>query len=204
MAAARTTARKKPRQARSRATVDAILTATARILVREGYGKMTTNRVAEVAGVSVGSLYQYFPNKESLVAALVDRHLERMSRLVATELRGVEAAPLEVAVETVIATLVAAQQVEPKLYRVIVEQLPRLAGQDKIKQFDEQILLLMHGYLCSRSDSLSVQNLPLAAFVVLYAIKGTTLAALFHPLKDTTRDQLVRETTQLVLRYLTG
>ena len=52
-------------------TVEAILDATARVLVREGYARTSTNRVAAVAGVSIGSLYQYFPNKESLVAALV-------------------------------------------------------------------------------------------------------------------------------------
>lgn len=59
--------RRKPRQSRSRATVDAILQATAQVLVRDGYQKATTNRIAERAGVSVGTLYQYFPNKDALV-----------------------------------------------------------------------------------------------------------------------------------------
>ncbi len=65
---------KMPLQERSRATVDALVEATARILVREGFEKASTNRIAEVAGVSVGSLYQYFPSKEALVAAVIDRH----------------------------------------------------------------------------------------------------------------------------------
>ena len=66
-----TIARKTASQERSRATVDAILEATARILIKEGFDKASTNRVAEVAGVSVGSLYQYFPSKDALVAALM-------------------------------------------------------------------------------------------------------------------------------------
>jgi AcrR family transcriptional regulator len=66
--------RKSPRQARSADTVETILAAAARVLERESLAGFNTNRVAEVAGVSVGSLYQYFPNKSALVAALIDRH----------------------------------------------------------------------------------------------------------------------------------
>ena len=66
----RTTPRKRPRQDRSKATVDSILDATARVLVRHGFDGLTSNAVAEIAGCSIGSLYQYFPNKEALVAAL--------------------------------------------------------------------------------------------------------------------------------------
>ena len=68
-------ARKEAIQGRSKATVEAILRAAAHILVRTGYEATTTNRVAVEAGVSIGSLYQYFPNKEAIVSALIDRHL---------------------------------------------------------------------------------------------------------------------------------
>lgn len=57
-------------------TVTALLDATARVLVRRGYAACTTNLVAEVAGVGIGSLYEYFPNKEALVAALAEREIE--------------------------------------------------------------------------------------------------------------------------------
>ncbi|NUR10624.1 MAG: helix-turn-helix transcriptional regulator, partial [Bradyrhizobium sp.] len=70
--------RKSALQARSRATVDALVEATARILVRDGFEKASTNRIADMAGVSVGSLYQYFPSKEALVAAVIDRHNEEI------------------------------------------------------------------------------------------------------------------------------
>ena len=64
--------RKQPKQERSQATVEAILTATAHILTEDGYDRLTTNRVAERAGVSIGSLYQYFPHKDALIFALAD------------------------------------------------------------------------------------------------------------------------------------
>ena len=64
--------RKSPRQARAKATVDAIVEATTQVLLEEGYDQFTTARAAERAGVSVGSLYQYFPNKAALVSAMID------------------------------------------------------------------------------------------------------------------------------------
>lgn len=73
--------RKQPKQARSKELVEAVLTAATRVFDKEGL-TATTNRVAEEAGVSVGSLYQYFPNKESLLAALAERHVDRATALI--------------------------------------------------------------------------------------------------------------------------
>src|ERR1700742_4874000 len=78
--------RKNASQERSRATVEALVDATARILVKEGFDKASTNRIAEVAGVSVGSLYQYFPSKEALVAAVIERHQQEIMQVVRGEL----------------------------------------------------------------------------------------------------------------------
>src|SRR5271154_4150665 len=67
--------RKLPRQPRSEATVDAILLAAAQVFERHGYAAGTTNRIAERAGVSIGTLYQYFPNKDAILVALARDHL---------------------------------------------------------------------------------------------------------------------------------
>src|SRR5580658_10125349 len=96
----RTAPRKKPRQGRSLATVDAILDATARVLCTTGYDRASTNRIALAAGVSVGSLYQYFPSKEALVAALAARHMAAMTALVTAKLSEVAKAPMADAVRT--------------------------------------------------------------------------------------------------------
>lgn len=87
--------RKQPRQARAQATVDAIVEATGQVLVSTGYGGLTTNHVAERAGVSIGTLYQYFRNKDALIGALIDRELERHFQIVSPWLASLPSAPLE-------------------------------------------------------------------------------------------------------------
>src|SRR5262249_39645266 len=97
-----TNPRKHASQQRSRATVDALVEATARILVREGFDKASTNRIAEKAGVSIGSLYQYYPGKEALVAAVVDRHQQELMQVVRGALADVAALPIEEAVRKLV------------------------------------------------------------------------------------------------------
>ncbi len=74
--------RKLPVQARSAASVDAILKATIQVLLRVGKDRLTTTRVALRAGVSVGTLYQYFPNKSALLQAALKRHLAEVTNAV--------------------------------------------------------------------------------------------------------------------------
>src|SRR5689334_9008980 len=109
-----TKARKVASQKRSRATVEALVEATARILVKDGFDKASTNRIAEVAGVSVGSLYQYFPSKEALVAAVMERHQEEIMQTVRSELAEVLAEPVEKAVRKLVAAAVKAHRVDPR------------------------------------------------------------------------------------------
>src|SRR3954470_21450248 len=121
----RTNPRKLPSQERARATIDALLTATARILVKEGFDRASTNRVAEVAGVSVGSLYQYFPGKEALVAALVERHQAEgfAARSPDPELLTL---PLEQLATKLVEAMLRAHGVNPPLHKVLLEIAPRL------------------------------------------------------------------------------
>src|SRR5262249_6705466 len=120
--------RKYASQERSRATVDALVEATARILVREGFDHASTNRIAAEAGVSVGSLYQYFPSKEALVAAVIERHRRDLMTVARRAIADVAVLPLEDAVRRLVAVAVDAHRLDPKLHRVLAEQTPRTGG----------------------------------------------------------------------------
>ncbi len=95
--------RKSPSQERSRQTVQRILDAAARVFHEQGYTGATTNDIADEAGVSIGSLYQYFPNKDALLVALTRRHIELTTDSLATLLNSM---PLRPQFETVLRLVV--------------------------------------------------------------------------------------------------
>ena len=147
-----TSPRKHASQERSRATVDALVEATARILVREGFDKASTNHIAEQAGVSVGSLYQYFPGKEALIAAVIERHSQEIMHVVRGALAKAVASPLKQAVRTLVAAAIEAHRVDPKLHRVLAEQIPRTGKLEKVETFNRENYALFRAYLESHRD----------------------------------------------------
>lgn len=198
----KTTPRKRPRQARSRATVETILTASARILVRRGFDGFTTNEVAEAAGVSIGSLYQYFPNKEALVAALIEQHVEGMNTAIFSELTRVAEMPIGNAVRAVIELVIRAHTIEPELHRVLTEQVPRVGRLAKLQEADALCHRMVAGLLAARQRELAISDPETSAFVIVSAIEAIAhRAALFAP--ERLRDpRLVDEACTLVTRYL--
>ncbi|MGX6449168.1 TetR/AcrR family transcriptional regulator [Patulibacter sp. S7RM1-6] len=116
--------RRTPRQARSRATVERILDATARVLERDGYAAATTNRVAAEAGVSPGSLYQYFADREDLLVALTARFLRRFEAALAPALRGAAALDPAAASEVVIRATLEALEAQAPVLRALVAHVP--------------------------------------------------------------------------------
>jgi AcrR family transcriptional regulator len=198
----KTTPRKRPRQERSRATVDSILGATARVLVERGFDGLTTNEVAEAAGVSIGSLYQYYPNKEALVAALIEQHVEQMNAAILSELTRVAQLPMAEAVRAVIELTIRAHSIEPELHRVLTEQVPRVGRMARLRELDSICHRMVAGVLAARKDELAIQDADLAAFILVASIEAIThRAALFCP--ERLRDpRLIDEAVALVTRYL--
>ena len=198
--------RKEASQERSRATVEALVDATARILVREGFDKASTNRIAEVAGVSVGSLYQYFPSKEALVAAVIERHQQEIMQVVRAELAEIANQPIEQGVRTLVAAAVKAHRVDPKLHRVLAEQIPRVGKLEKVETFNRENYALFRAYLERHREEIRAADLALAAFVCVTSIEALTHTAVLHHdvVSDKATAALVDEATRLVVGYLTG
>jgi AcrR family transcriptional regulator len=199
---ARTIPRKNPRQERSQATVDALLQATARVLVKDGYDRASTNRIAEAAGVSVGSLYQYFPSKEALVAALIDRHMSEMTQLLEAKAIELAAAPIDVALREVIRAMIEAHRIDPRLHQVLVEQVPRLGRLQHIEQLEQYARTLILAYLEARKSEIRPKKLELAAFLMAHVVEAITHGAVLHEPSLLADEGLVDETTDLIVRYL--
>ncbi|MDR6536589.1 TetR/AcrR family transcriptional regulator [Variovorax soli] len=199
--------RKLATQQRSRATVDSLVEATARILVREGFDKASTNRIADVAGVSIGSLYQYFPGKEALVAAVIERHQEEIMQVVRSELAQAAALPVDEAMRKFVAVALEAHRLDPPLHRVLAEQIPRVGKLEKLDVFSRENFTLFKAYLEKVRGELGVDDLELASFVCVTTIEALTHNAVLHQSKMLTDDQmeaLTDEGARLVTRYLKG
>jgi AcrR family transcriptional regulator len=205
VAKSRTNPRKSASQERSRQTVDALLEATARVLVKDGYDRASTNRIAHVAGVSIGSLYQYFPSKEALVAAVIDRHTEKMMQLARDALIKVAMQPVEEAIRELVKLGIDGHRVNPKLHRVLTEQVPRVGRLDNVQAIDREAYALVRGYLDAHRDEIQIADVELAAFVCVTTVEALTHAAvIYRPdvLSDEKANTFIDEVTRLVLRYL--
>ncbi len=128
LATPRVMMRRRRVQLRSRETVETLVSAAAGVLSRRGWVGFTTNEVVDVAGVSIGSLYQYFPNKAALVAAIERRHFADLMRVYREACGTDESLSLFERVECLVRGIIGAHTVDPVLHRVLTEEVPRNAA----------------------------------------------------------------------------
>ncbi len=193
--------RKQPQQSRSAQTVEAILTAAARILVRDGYADTSTNRIAELAGVSIGSLYEYFPNKDAILATLRQRQHDRMQGVMSAALARVLELPLGTAVRKTIEVMVEAHSVDPALQVALMWQVPdHVSGPSH--SVEHQFFELTKTYLEGHREEVRPRDLELAAFFSVQTVQSLTHAAWIAFPERLRNGRLTDELTDLILRYL--
>ncbi len=196
--------RKQPRQERSRETVAVILEAAARIFAEHGYAAGTTNRIAARAGVSIGSLYEYFPNKDALLVALMEAHIAEGQAILTDAAREVlvPAAPLRQVAERLVRAMIDLHSGDRALHRVLFEEVqlpPRVRRQ--LAAVEQQITALMAAYLRGHPE-VRAPNPEMAASVIVQTIEGLTHKLVIHGEPDETEAQ-VKEFVRLITGYLT-
>ncbi len=195
--------RKRPTQARSRETVDAIVKAAARILTEHGYDGLSTNRIARTAGVSPGSLYQYFPNKDSVIAALLDSLLSRFGAIIQKRLAEVMNDPLDVAARKMMRALVEMlATVQPRLVQNLVEQVPRVGRRGMIGTVRQRGKELARMYLEAHRSELRITDIELAVFFVTSLAENLTFRIAFDRPRHLTAEYCADEAAGLIVRYL--
>jgi AcrR family transcriptional regulator len=194
--------RNQPRQSRSRATVSVILDAAIRVLDREGLESLTTSRVAEVAGVSVGTLYQYFAHRDGIIDALQDRELERSAQMLERVLENRENAADEEVAHAVIAGIFELYRAAPALHRVLAVDGLRYTTPERVLAYDARSVALVRAFLSLAGARIRKANLDAAAFVIYQSVRATMLAHLLERPAGVPDEVIVAELTQLILRYL--
>jgi len=197
--------RKTPRQARSLATVEVILDATARLLVDEGYEQATTNRIAERAGVSIGSLYQYFPNRESVVAAVAHRLKAGIVKPLWLAMSEKHERDLRSEISLGLRTSIAGHASALPLFRILLEVTSRPAAMEWSAEVFRERQTILRNLLNAHAGELRADFDVEAGSFFLPRMVGSAIdtAILVRPVA-LANGELERELTTMLSYYLTG
>lgn len=132
--------KKKPVQARAKATYEAIIESCARILEREGHAALSTNRIASVAGVAVASVYEYFPNKEAVVAAVASETIDQIVAEIDGALVHALALDREQGLSAWISAMFNAVEKRQKLAAVLLREVPYLYDVPAVRSLRKKLL----------------------------------------------------------------
>jgi AcrR family transcriptional regulator len=182
---------------RSKETVRAIVEAATRVLVEDGYERTNVNHVAELAGVSIGSLYQYFPSKEALVAEVARDLAARTIAVFQDGIVELAFLPMREAVHGVVLRAVRALRLAPALREVILEQMP--AEVFDTREFDEMLHDALRLYFQFGAAKVRPKNLDLATTVLRASVEAVAKAT---SKRGDDEDEVVAELVHLVYGYL--
>jgi AcrR family transcriptional regulator len=174
-------------------------------LIADGYDGASTNRIADQAGVSPGSLYQYFPNKDAIVLATVERMTDEMANelLETMRLPNLAAGDTRQAVEGVLYALLDAMQQRRQLVRVIVEQLPRLGGSQALLAFERRVRDIATGYLTGLAQGAAQQQTAASVWIAVQCVEQLTIRYVLER-PPIPREQFITELRRLIARYTAG
>lgn len=193
--------RKQPRQDRARTTVSRILAATAAIIEQDGVDALTTNRIAEQARVNIASLYQYFPNKEAIINALLEAYFQEISHA----LNAVLVAQVDMTIDQSTrlwshASLTYFRE-RPALLALLVRMQQQTSSLDAARVLEYRLREAMRRFLMGRRDTLTVQDLDLAIEVTFVACSAVLLRHLLDPMPYHSDEVVVEELVRLMEGY---
>lgn len=193
--------RRRPTQARSVVTVHAIFEACIQVLLKDGVQRLTTTRVAERAGVSVGTLYQYYPHKQALLHAVLERHLDGIVVSVGEAAGNAHGQPLACMVDAVVRSFVQAKTQRPDEARALYVVAAELGCADLVRQAAARGGEALAAMLATAADA-RFNDLPVAAYMFAAAMTGTTKGILEGQAPAGLMPMLHRQLVSLCLGYL--
>jgi AcrR family transcriptional regulator len=195
------TVRRRPRQRRAQQTVEAVLDAVVRILKREGLTAVTTNRIAAVAGVSIGSIYQYFPDKGAIFVALHQRHVDEIDRLVLQTLSAHAGSSLDGLIRALVEAMVDAHVPDPELYEVMFTEVPHRA--DGSADFAQRLHGVFRLAIAGRAHELRPgRDLDTVAWVVTHMVESLSHGAVLRRPAGMSLAAAKEEAVRAVLAYV--
>lgn len=195
------TPRKQPRQARALATVSAIFEATIQVLVTDGPRRLTTTRVADRAGVSVGSMYQYFPHKQALFYALNERYLVNLAERIEAACAAQHGASIAQMVEALVTTYWLAKTERPEVTRALYQSVAELDNEPLIAIFARRVDVATANMLLSAVDA-SFADLTTVTLTLLSTVFGTVRSVFERDLPADQGGAVCQQLVVMCIAYL--
>jgi AcrR family transcriptional regulator len=183
------TPRKLPTQSRAQATFDALVQACTRLLPELGYERLTTNAIAERAGVGIGSLYEYFPGKDAIIAQAVERLVERVMAQLGCELDAMLPARADDAVDRWIARVHEVIESERALIAVLVQQVPYTRQLPALR--DLPSTLLEFSERARRAAGIEMPRPAASLLLINNLVSSTILQAVLEPPSEVSKDEMI-------------
>lgn len=193
--------RKSPVQARSAASVEAILKATIQVLLKIGKDRLTTTRVAARAGVSVGTLYQYFPNKSALLRAVLQRHMDEIGSAMETACREQTGSSLEKMATALVTSFLAAKMKDAKASVALYAVSSDVDGARISREMSQKANRAIVAMLATAKDELKTDP-QLVASMMQATLAGVSRRLLESPSPESDYEKLRAELVFLVRTYL--
>lgn len=193
--------RKSPVQARSTATIEVLHEATIQVLLKEGIVKCNTTRIAERAGVSVGSIYQYYPNRDSLLAAVLQRHLDSVAEKIEELCLKYEKTSIKTLISALVDEIILAKLSNPEESKALYAISGERGGLDLSKRMNDRMLAAVSNLLGSASD-IEFDDSQIVAEFVLGAIMGLIRRVLENQVTDKVEQVLESHLKLMVVAYL--
>lgn len=194
--------RKKPQQARSRQMVDTLIEATARVLSQRGLDGTTTPAIAEAAGVSVGSLYQYFDGKDALIAALLEKLAGDLTGLLDAEAQRVQALPLRETVQSAIRLTLTFMHSNEGLYLELARNWHRLPVEHVTDALEQYILEAGRLYFLAHQLEYPIRDLPVRLFITYNSTLFTLVRLMSQAHRRLDQEAVVLGLTDMITGYL--
>lgn len=194
-------ARKRPVQARSTSTVDAILLATLQVLIDVGLERLTTTRVAERAGASVGTLYQYFPNKQSLLVAVLEKHLNQVVLEVELACMAAKGKRLDDVARELVTAFINAKLRTPESSKALYAVASELGGVEIVARMTQRSQLAICDVLACTSDG-QFDDIRSISFVLSTAMVGPVQGLLAMGATPAMAQSVAEHLIRLAVAYL--
>lgn len=181
-------------------TMEAIVIAATRVIERDGLERLNTTRIAEVAGVSVGSLYQYFANREAIIGAVIDRQLETMLATFRGLVTTMAELPLEASIAGVLLGLLETSRVHEKLHAPLYREMSAAGRTERHARTIDAYVDIVATVLEARTD-VTVADPRAAAELIVHASVGV-VRALVEIDDAASTNVLIEEAVRMIARYL--